>query len=275
VTYIMDTSEEGRRVERKTDRALTLEQLRWAGVRDGSHVLDVGCAAGTTCRMMAGIVGDRGKVVGMDASGSRLTEGLGHGDHRPTIEYRQGDAGNIPATDAEFDVCWSRFLFEYLPRPEAALAEMIRVAKPNGIVCVSDIDGNCIWHHPSESGLCVEIDQAIRTLGDNFHPRIGLGLYTMFVDAKLRDVAVDIRPYHVIAGTIDAEREEHWRMKLDAVGAALRSRGWSEGRVAALTGDFMRHLRDPRTLTYSTLITVRGIVGPELHGACGSASDDS
>lgn len=259
MTYIMDTSEEGQRVERKTDRALTLEQLRWAGIRDGSRVLDLGCAAGTTCRMMAGLVGDTGRVVGIDASASRLAEGQGHAEHRPTIEYRQGDAARLPAAEAEFDVSWSRFLFEYLPRPESALAEMIRVTKPGGTVCVSDIDGNCIWHHPCDPSLRAEIDDALRTLGDGFNPRIGLSLYTMFVDAGMRDVAVDVRPYHVIAGTIDAEREEHWRMKLEGVAKALQARGWDTGRATELARAFIEHLRDRRTFTYSVLIAVRGI----------------
>jgi SAM-dependent methyltransferase len=256
----MDTSDEGRRVERKTDRALTLGQLRWAGVREGARVLDLGCAAGTTCRMMADLVGDGGRVVGVDASAGRLIEGGGHAEHRSSIEYRQGDAAQIPAADGEFDVSWSRFLFEYLPHPTDALHEMIRVTKPGGTVCVSDIDGNCIWHHPCDPHLRAEIDEALRTLGDGFNARVGLSLYTMFIDAGLREVAVDVRPYHVIAGTIDAEREEHWRMKLEGVSKALHARGWPSERAAALSQAFMDHLRDSRTFSYSVLISVRGSV---------------
>lgn len=255
----MDTSEEGRRVERKTDRALTLNQLRWAGVREGMHVLDLGCAAGTTCRMMAGLVGDTGLIVGIDSSADRLTEGRLHADHCPRIEYRQGDAARIPAADGEFGVSWSRFLFEYVPRPETALAEMIRVTKPGGTVAVSDIDGNCIWHHPCEPSLRAEIDDALRSLGDSFNPRAGLSLYTMFVDAGLRDIEVDVRPYHVIAGQIDAERAEHWRMKLEGVAKGLVVRGWSVQRSEVLARRFFAHLQDPRTLTYSVLISVRAI----------------
>ena len=260
----MDTSEEGRRVERKTDRALTLEQLRWAGIREGSRVLDLGCAAGTTCRMMAGLVGDTGRVVGVDASAGRVAEGQAHADHRSTTEYRQGDAARIPAADGEFDVSWSRFLFEYLPRPEAALAEMIRVTKPGGTVCVSDLDGNCIWHHPCDPHLRAEIDDALRTLGDGFNPRIGLSLYTMFIDAGLHDVAVDIRPYHVVAGEIDVKHAENWRMKFEGVSAALRARGWAAARTHALQSTLMSHLLSHRTLTYSILFSVRG---KARHGA--------
>ncbi|MFZ4575257.1 MAG: methyltransferase domain-containing protein [Phycisphaerales bacterium] len=256
----MDTRDEGRRVERKTDRVLTLDQLRWAGLGQGSSVLDLGCAAGTTCRIMAAMVGNAGRVVGVDNSECRLAEGRKHADHRSEIEYRHGDAAQIPAADNEFDLTWSRFLFEYLPSPETALAEMIRVTKPTGTVCVSDIDGNCIWHHPCDPGLRTEIDAALRVIAGGFSPRIGLSLFAMLVDGGLRDVAVDIRPYHVIAGSIDSERAEQWQMKLDGVAATLRARGWLPSRAAALSEAFMAHLHDPRTLTYSVLISVRGTV---------------
>jgi len=260
MTYIMDTREEGRRVERKTDRCLTVEQLRWARVGEGSCVLDLGCAAGTTSRMIARLVGTTGRVVGVDSSANRLGEGWAHPEHHPTIEYRYGDAASIPAADGEFDVSWARFLFEYLPDPNAALVELIRVTKPGGAVCVSDIDGNCTWHHPCEPSLQAEISEALVVLGDRFNPRIGLSLYAMFADAGLRELAVDVRPYHVIAGAIDAEREEHWRMKLEGVCTTLRARGWSHTRARLLSQAFLDHLRDARTFTYSTLISVRGIV---------------
>lgn len=260
MNYIMDTLEEGQRIERKTDRPLTIEQLRWAGISSGLRVLDLGCASGTTSRLVAEIVGKSGIVVGVDASESRLEEGKRHTHHYSTIEYRQGYAESIPATEREFDVSWSRFLFEYLTDPATALGEMIRVTKPGGTVCVSDIDGNCIWHSPCNAYLANEVDEAIRTLGIDFHPRIGLALYSMFVDAGLQDLKVDIRAYHIIAGTIDVEQEEHWVMKLRGVEQALQKRGWCSDRTAALVHHFINHLRDPRTLTYSVLISVRGRV---------------
>lgn len=256
----MDTPGEGRRVDLKTDRTLTAEQLRWAGIRAGHRVLDLGCAGGTTCRLMADVVGQSGRVVGVDISASRLTEGTRHPQHRATIEYRLGRAEAIPALNGEFDVSWSRFLFEYLPDPAAAIAEMVRVTVPGGRVCVSDIDGNCIWHHPRDSYLLNEIDEALSTLGDRFNPRIGMSLYTMCVDAGLQDMTVDIRPYHIIAGRIDENSEKLWKMKLDGVATSLRELGWSAERTRHLVHAFLQHLSDPRSLTYSVIITVRGRV---------------
>ncbi|MBL8887614.1 MAG: methyltransferase domain-containing protein [Phycisphaerales bacterium] len=261
MNYIMHTPEEGLRVERKTDRGLTIEQLEWAGIQQGMRVLDLGCAAGTTCRIMADLVGESGRIIGVDVSARRLSEAKAHVSHRPWIEYRQGAAEKLPAANAEFDLCWSRFLFEYLEEPAIALAEMIRVTKPGATVCVSDIDGNCIWHYPRENELDEEIQEALHTFGRSFNPRAGLSLYTLFVDAGMRGVVADLRPYHLIAGKIDPDRAAEWKMKLDGVVIALQARGWSESRASRLSAALMSHLHNPRTLTYSALFTVRGRVG--------------
>lgn len=256
--YVMDTAEEGARIEAKTDRGLTLEQLRWGRVVEGVAVLDLGCAAGTISRMMAEIVGPGGRVYGVDASLSRLEEGAAHANHRPWIEYRQGDAARLPLDDGTVDVAWSRFVFEYLPDPWAALAEMVRVTRPGGTVIVGDLDGNCVWHHPEDPALAAEIAAVLQTLGQGFRPFVGRTLFTAFKDAGLADVAVDVRAYHLIAGAIDAEQESHWRMKIRGVGQAVERAGWEPERARALERRFLAYLQDPRTLTYSVLFTVRG-----------------
>lgn len=259
VSYIMDTPREGDRIELKTDRRLTLEQLCWAGIKPGDRVLDMGCAAGTTSRMIGELVGPGGRVVGIDASRERIDQGMAHPEQIQSIEYRQGDACLLPAADAEFDVSWSRFLFEYLNRPREALAELIRVTRPGGTVCVSDLDGNCIWHHPCSGALRSGLTEALRTLGDSFNPHAGKQLYTLFYEAGLRDIEVDIRPYHSIIGTISRREHAHWQMKLEGVATALRRRGWSESKAAALVYAFSEHLRDPETMTYSVIFTVKGV----------------
>jgi len=260
VTYIMDTAFEGVRIERKTDRAMTIAQLQWAGVSGSQRVLDLGCASGTTTRLIADVVGPSGNVVGVDVSGRRLEEAVGHVHHVTNITYREGDATSIPAVDGAFDVAWSRFLFEYLPQPAKVLDEMIRVTVPGGLVCVSDLDGNCTWHHPMDDRLRCEIDDALRVLRDDFCPNVGRQIYAMFVDAGLQEIEVAVRPYHIIAGRIGPEQQTQWTAKIEGVAEALVQRGWLPGRVRRLCDDFATMLADPRSFSYSVLISVRGRV---------------
>src|SRR4051812_32849959 len=139
MTYIMDSPTEGQRIERKTDSRLTVDQLQWAGVTAGQAVLDLGCAAGTTSRLLAEMVGPSGHVVGIDGSPRRIAEAEQHPEHCGTIEYRTGMAEELPAADEEFDLSWARFLLEYLQHPDVVLQEMVRVTKPGGTVAVADL----------------------------------------------------------------------------------------------------------------------------------------
>ena len=51
-----------------------------------------------------------------------------------SVEWHEGDAEQLPFGDASFDVVLSQFGHMFAPRPDVALAEMLRVLKPGGTV---------------------------------------------------------------------------------------------------------------------------------------------
>jgi ubiquinone/menaquinone biosynthesis C-methylase UbiE len=53
------------------------------------------------------------------------------------IDWSEGDAEAMPFADATFDVVLSQFGHMFAPRPEIAIAEMLRVLKPGGTVAFS------------------------------------------------------------------------------------------------------------------------------------------
>ncbi len=54
------------------------------------------------------------------------------------VDFRTGDAGNLPFGDNAFDVVVTRNLVWTLPNPEAAVKEWHRVLKPGGRIIISD-----------------------------------------------------------------------------------------------------------------------------------------
>ena len=50
----------------------------------------------------------------------------------PRVSFREGDAEALPFADASFDAVLSQFGHMFAPRPEVAVAEMLRVLKPGG-----------------------------------------------------------------------------------------------------------------------------------------------
>ena len=89
-------------------------------------VLDVGCGEGVLTLEWAERLGD-GRVVGMDLADPKL-EAEWSKRTRPNLEYRAGDATELPFPDGEFDVACAVEVLEHVPDPERTLAEMARVA---------------------------------------------------------------------------------------------------------------------------------------------------
>ena len=53
------------------------------------------------------------------------------------IEFTEGDAEALPYPDASFDIVLSQYGHMFAPRPEMAVAEMLRVLKPGGRIAFS------------------------------------------------------------------------------------------------------------------------------------------
>jgi ubiquinone/menaquinone biosynthesis C-methylase UbiE len=179
----------------------------------GLDVLDIGAGTGDLARLIAGLVGPAGRVVGIDYAQTMVDEanaraaGLGL-----PVEFRQGDAHALPLPDEGFDRCLATQVFQHLPRPEHALAEMVRVARSGGRVIVTEPD----W----DSRICAVGDAVLarnlsRAWADKItNPGIARELPAMFVAAGLVNVRFEATPYFLSANAPE--------MALDLVAQPLR-----------------------------------------------------
>jgi len=110
----------------------SLEEL-WQQAQPRS-VLDVGCGEGVLTYEWAERLGD-GRVVGIDLDDPKL-QCEWELRRRSNLEYRIEDAEALPFGDDEFDLAAAIEVLEHVPRPEATLAEMARVAERHLLVSV-------------------------------------------------------------------------------------------------------------------------------------------
>jgi SAM-dependent methyltransferase len=120
-------------------------------VASGESVLDVGCGAGTTTVALAGSVGARGQVVGVDVSAPLLAVARRRAAGMANVMFVQADAQTTAPPGAPFDAVFSRFGLMFFDQPEVAFANLHRATSPGGrlvFVCWQDAFANAWFLAP-------------------------------------------------------------------------------------------------------------------------------
>jgi arsenite methyltransferase len=112
-----------------------------ANIRSGDTVLDLGSGAGNDVFVARSIVGDGGKVIGVDFTEAMISKARtnAHKLGFKNVEFRAGDIESLPVLDGEVDVVVSNCVLNLVPNKPAAFAEMHRALRSGGHFSVSDI----------------------------------------------------------------------------------------------------------------------------------------
>ena len=109
-----------------------------AEIREGDRVLDVACGTGIVARHAAERAGAAGTVVGIDLNEDMLRVARSvSAATRPAIEWRQGNATELPFPEEAFDVVCCEQAIQFFSDPVKALGEMRRVMAPGARAAVS------------------------------------------------------------------------------------------------------------------------------------------
>jgi protein-L-isoaspartate O-methyltransferase len=103
-----------------------------------ARVLEVATGPGYVALGFAAVCRE---VVGVDLTPAPLTIAERHREELglANVRFQTGDAERLPIADGAFDVVVCRLAFHHLEDPAQALAEMVRVCRPEGRVAVEDL----------------------------------------------------------------------------------------------------------------------------------------
>src|SRR6266511_3078239 len=134
--------------------------LKRAGLARGMRVGDLGCGVGTVTGDLARLAGSTGQVVGIDLSPDQLAQARGRltGAAFGHVTFVEASATSTGLPEASFDLVYCRFLLLHLVEPHAALREMYRLLRPQGILVCEDGDLTSAGSEPpSALGLFADL----------------------------------------------------------------------------------------------------------------------
>ena len=169
----------------------------------GSRILDVGSGLGQFTHMLSQLSGTTGYCLGIERDQRQLE--YAQRFKSATVEFRAGDAMNLPLTEAEagtFDIVHARFLLEHLSDPFQAIQQMKKALRPGGKIILADDDHQAMILFPIPDGFenlwAAYMDVYIQAGNDPF---IGRKLPKMLVDAGFNSVRNDTAFFGDFAGT--------------------------------------------------------------------------
>jgi len=118
-------------------------------LRPGASVLDVGCGPGTITVDIAARVAP-GRVRGVEPVPEPLEHARAHAAGVAGVEFALGDVYALAEPDATWDVVHAHQVLQHLTDPVAALREMLRVCRPDGVVGVRDADYAAMAWYPAD-----------------------------------------------------------------------------------------------------------------------------
>lgn len=131
--------------------------LDWLAPPKALRWLDVGCGNGAFTELLVERCAPA-SIDGIDPSAAQLD--YARSRHKAGVAtYHSGDAMALPFADASFDACASALVLFFVHDPDKAVAEMVRVTRPGGLVATY------LWDIPGAGLPMASVGIELRALG--------------------------------------------------------------------------------------------------------------
>jgi ubiquinone/menaquinone biosynthesis C-methylase UbiE len=260
--YLMESDEEALRLDIKTDGKVVEKQAIWAGIKPGMRVADICCGSGKTTSLLYKLVQPSGTVVGLDGSEKRIEYAKEHYGING-VEFKCKDIRGPLDSLGMFDFVWARFVLEFYRSSSFEIVKNISsIVKPGGILCLIDLDHNCLNHYSLSQKLEKTLFSLMKYVEEkaDFDPYAGRKLYSHFYKLGYQELEADVKAHHLIYGELKDTDAFNWMKKIEAISKKKLDFQFEEyeGSYEKFREEFKRFFTDPGRFTYTPLISCRG-----------------
>lgn len=199
-----------------------------------ARVLEVGCGTGVNLREIAGVVGFKGELLGVDQCQTFIEAARvfarenGLGDQ---IQFQVGDAHNLDFPSNAFDAVISHTVISHVVDPVRVMREMARVVRHDGMMIIFDGDYVSLTYSYPDYDFGRYMDRALaratfknpeimRDLPRLF-PDLGLKLVTAWADvvseigcgSYFKSFAETYVPFVIKANLLQRAEVEQWELE--------------------------------------------------------------
>jgi ubiquinone/menaquinone biosynthesis C-methylase UbiE len=123
-------------------------------LRRGMRLIDCGCGPGSITVDLARAVAP-GEAIGIDLRDDALTQGRTLARERgiTNLTFYAASVYQLPYADSSFDAAFACAVLQHLATPSAALKELRRVLKPEGVTGIADGSSTITFRYPTNDVL--------------------------------------------------------------------------------------------------------------------------
>lgn len=173
---------------------------RLANFKTGQTLLDLGCGPGYCTKELAFIVGDKGKVLGIDKSAGFISflETVAS-KYNLSIEAIHSDFDHMTLEPLSLDGMYCRWALAWIPNPNEILQKVVAALRPGGKMVIQEYyDWSLLQTVPKKEALSKAIAMALKSFKDTDN-EVDIGRHLPALLPELGMKVIGFRPMSKIA----------------------------------------------------------------------------
>jgi len=173
---------------------------RLANFRSGQTILDLGCGPGYCTKELAFLVGDKGKVIGIDKA-EKYIDFLKNvaQSYQLNIDAIHSDFDAMQLSAESLDGMFCRWALAWVPNPKEVLQKVAKALKPGAKMVIQEYyDWSLLQTEPKKDALAKSIAMALKSFKDTAN-EIDIGRHLPSLLPEIGMKLVGFRPMSKIA----------------------------------------------------------------------------